>query len=82
MKRNLIKHLSCAAMVACGLAGTMSGCVQSNVGGQTLPSGYYLRDDVQYYPAGPEFKLTRQVQALEEYKSQQEGLGAAAPANP
>ncbi|MDO4584548.1 MAG: hypothetical protein Q4D62_10650 [Planctomycetia bacterium] len=25
-----------------------SGC-QSHIGGQTLPSGYYLDDDVQYF---------------------------------
>lgn len=43
-----------------------TGC-QSTVGGQTLPSAYYLRDDVQYFPAGPEFKLSNQVRAIEEY---------------
>ena len=26
-------------------------------GGQTLPSPYYLQDDVQYFPHEPEFKL-------------------------
>ncbi len=82
MKRHLIMQWPAAALVAFGLMGTLSGCVQSNVGGQTLPSGYYLRDDVQYYPAGPEFKLTNQVRALEEYKLQQEGLGDAAEALP
>jgi len=45
---------------------TSTGC-QSTVGGQTLPSPYYLRDDVQYFPAGPEFKLSNQVRAIEEY---------------
>ena len=45
-----------------------AGC-QAQIGGQTLPSAYYLRDDVQYFPAGPEFKLSRQVQAAEEYKA-------------
>jgi Mg-chelatase subunit ChlD len=29
----------------------------------TLPSPYYLRDDVQYFPAGPEFKLPRETAA-------------------
>lgn len=33
-----------------------TGC-QATVGGQTLPSAWYLDDDVQYFPAGPEFKL-------------------------
>ena len=39
----------------------------------TLPSAYYLKDDLQYFPPGPEFKLTRQVQAMEEYKLRQQG---------
>jgi hypothetical protein len=43
------------------LAGT--GC-QVSVNGQTLPSPYYLQDDVQYFPAGPEFKLPREAAAL------------------
>jgi len=33
-----------------------TGC-QTSIGGQTLPSAYYLRDDVQYHTKGPEFKL-------------------------
>ena len=40
-------------LTALGASG-LTGC-QTTVGGQTLPSGYYLRDDVQYHPAGPEF---------------------------
>ncbi|MDO4569141.1 MAG: hypothetical protein Q4D38_02000 [Planctomycetia bacterium] len=30
------------------LFGMSTGC-QSHIGGQTLPSGYYLHDDVQYF---------------------------------
>lgn len=50
-----------------------TGC-QSTIGGQTMPSAYYLRDDVQYFPHGPEFKLSRQVEAIEEYKLRQQGV--------
>lgn len=39
-----------------------TGC-QVNTGGQTLPSPYYLSDDVQYHPAGPEMKLSREAAA-------------------
>lgn len=54
-----------------------TGCMlQTTVGGQTLPSAYYLRDDVQYFPAGPEFRLSNQVRALEEYKLQQQAARA------
>lgn len=45
-----------------------SGC-QTNVGGQVLPSAYFLQDDVQYFPAGPEDKLFNERRALEEYKA-------------
>jgi hypothetical protein len=48
-----------------------TGC-QSTVGGQTLPSAFYLRDDIQYFPAGPEFKLSKQVEAMEEYNLRQQ----------
>lgn len=41
-----------------------TGC-QVDVGGQTLPSPYYMQDDVQYFPAGPEFKLSREAAALQ-----------------
>jgi hypothetical protein len=41
----------------------LTGC-QSSVGGQTLPSPYYLDDDVQYYPAGREFKHQKEADAI------------------
>lgn len=40
-----------------------AGC-QVSLNGQTLPSPYYLEDDVQYFPSGPEFKLSREAAAL------------------
>lgn len=40
----------------------VTGC-QVDVGGQTLPSPNYMRDDVQYFPPGPEFKLQREANA-------------------
>jgi hypothetical protein len=68
--------LGCAA--ACS---TSVGC-QTTIGGQTLPSAYYLRDDLQYFPPGPEFKLTRQVQALDEYRLRQQGVATEEVAPP
>ena len=47
-----------------------TGC-QMDIGGQTLPSPYYLSDDVQYYAPGPEFKLAREAAALKEQKAEQ-----------
>ena len=43
----------------------LTGC-QVEMGGQTLPSPWYLTDDVQYYTPGPEFKLAREAAAMEE----------------
>ncbi len=52
------------AMVGAGVlaAVSLTGC-QVDVGGQTLPSPYYMTDDVQYFPPGPEFKLAREAAA-------------------
>ncbi|HEX3599379.1 MAG TPA: hypothetical protein VHU84_04515 [Lacipirellulaceae bacterium] len=44
-----------------------TGC-QVEVAGQTLPSPYYLTDDVQYYAPGSEFKLAREAAAMQEQK--------------
>ncbi len=63
-----------AALLGLGLliaVGT-TGC-QIDVGGQTLPSPYYMSDDVQYFPPGPEFKLAREAAAMKEY-AQEEAL--------
>jgi hypothetical protein len=49
-------------LLAGSLAGS-TGC-QVSVAGQTLPSPYYLTDDVQYFPAGPENKLSNETAAL------------------
>ena len=65
-----------AAMASCAL---FTGC-QTSIGGQTLPSATYLDDDVQYFVAGPEFKLSNQVEAARKYRLEQEQLkGASGP---
>jgi hypothetical protein len=48
----------------------LTGC-QVDVGGQTLPSPYYLQDDVQYFPPGPEFKLSKEAAAQKAYSQEQ-----------
>lgn len=74
MSRNGISLWLLLALVSPLAVGSI-GC-QSTVGGQTLPSPWYLSDDVQYFKAGPEFKLSNQVRAMEEYKLEQERLRA------
>lgn len=49
-----------------------TGC-QVDVAGQTLPSPYYLQDDVQYFPAGPEFKLSNEAAAMKAYQAEAAG---------
>ncbi len=58
-----------------------TGC-QTSIGGQALPSAYFLTDDVQYFPAGPQDKLFNERRALEQYRAGQEAQvpGAEAPA--
>jgi hypothetical protein len=60
-------RLLAATLAFAGLATT--GC-QVDVGGQTLPSAYYLQDDIQYFPAGPEFKLSKEAAVQKAYKDE------------
>jgi len=48
----------------------LAGC-QVDTGGQTLPSPYYMSDDVQYYPPGSEFKLAKEAAAMKAYNQDQ-----------
>ena len=70
--RNVIRRPFAAlplAAVAIAALGT-TGC-QVSLNGQTLPSPYYLEDDVQYFPAGPEFLLPREAAALKAAKAEE-----------
>lgn len=54
-----------AMLLIVSLLATLSttGC-QVDIGGQTLPSPYYMSDDVQYFPPGHEFKLANEAAAM------------------
>ena len=69
MRTSFAKKSSRTATFASGvfliLSLAATGC-QMDIAGQTLPSPYYLSDDVQYYAPGPEFKLAREAAALKE----------------
>ena len=71
VSQNKTNWLVCVALAATFSCGLMTGC-QVSVGGQTLPSAYYLNDDVQYFRKGPEFKLAREAAALKEARAQEE----------
>lgn len=69
-------HWMVAAAVVCGLS-LNTGC-QVQVAGQTLPSPYYLMDDVQYFPAGSENKLANETAALKAEREESRAAAAAA----
>lgn len=60
-------------LTGCAILGAtaFTGC-QTSIGGQTLPSAFYLNDDIQYFPKGPEFKLQREATALKEARARAE----------
>jgi len=82
MKLNLLSPQAWLLVLGCAAVCSSSVGCQTTIGGQTLPSAYYLKDDLQYFPPGPEFKLTRQVQAMEEYKLRQQGGAVGADGGP
>jgi hypothetical protein len=61
--RRRLRNVVWGSLMLPGLA-MAAGC-QVDVGGQTLPSPYYMHDDVQYFAPGPEFKLAREAAALQ-----------------
>ena len=69
--RNRWPHLAMAGLLVIGCLTVSTGC-QVDVAGQTLPSPYYLTDDVQFFPAGPEFKLSNEAAAMRAYQEQAE----------
>jgi hypothetical protein len=62
-KRQRTYRSTALAVVAGICLVSATGC-QSSINGQTLPSPYYLQDDIQYFPSGPEFKLPLEAAAL------------------
>lgn len=73
MNSNKIQGWLSGTFCLLGLAAALSstGC-QVSVGGQTLPSAYYLDDDVQYFAPGSEFKLSREAAAQKAYRADQQ----------
>ncbi len=67
MKNKYLSLLLCAGAIVSAFATT--GC-QVSIAGQTLPSPYYLGDDIQYFPKGAEYKLSREAAALKEARTE------------
>jgi hypothetical protein len=62
-----LRNLLCGLGLAI-VAFSSTGC-QGVYNGQTLPSPWYIGDDIQYFPPGPEFKLSREAAAMKAYKA-------------
>ncbi len=71
IKKKYLSLMLCGATIVGAFS--LSGC-QVSVGGQTLPSPYFLGDDIQYFPKGPEFKLSREAAALKEARAENSAL--------
>ncbi len=67
LKTQGLTFVICGAALVSVIAST--GC-QSNYAGQTLPSAYFLKDDIQYFPKGPSHKLAREAAALQEARAE------------
>jgi len=63
-----------AAAVLAAVA--LTGC-QSDYNGQTLPSPYYMLDDVQYFAPGSEMPLAKEAANLEAQKAEENRRGPA-----
>jgi hypothetical protein len=61
------RALVCGLGLAACIAGT--GC-QIQSGGQTIPSPYYTQQPIQYFPPGPEFKLSAEAAQMKLYNEQ------------
>lgn len=68
----LLRRGVAVTLLAAGV-GSLTGC-QVDVGGQTLPSGHYLMDDVQYFRPGPEFMLSNEASAIQDYNRTRQAL--------
>lgn len=71
VKRNTSPHWLRTTLVGLSLALLAIGSTGCQVteGGQTLPSPWYVSDDIQYFAPGPEFKLAREAAAQKAYKA-------------
>ena len=70
INQRAVKSIFLTLLVGMCLVAT-TGC-QGSLNGQTLPSPYYLQDDIQYFPSGPEFKLSREAAALQAARAEEQ----------
>ena len=66
MTTKFTRRLTFLALTGCVVLGSLGsiGC-QTTRNGQTLPNPNYLHDDIQLFPAGPEFPLSQEAAQME-----------------
>jgi hypothetical protein len=71
MSKILTQRLIVLSIISCMMVACLGniGC-QTTRNGQTLPAPTYLKDDVQLYPAGPEFPLSQEAQQMERQEAE------------
>jgi hypothetical protein len=61
------------------LGAVLAGVSLGNIGcqtyqiGQVLPSPYHIRDDIQYFPKGPDFPLANELNAMQAAEAERGG---------
>ncbi len=68
-KRSRAWQFAFLGVILVGGLAPSTGC-QVSVAGQTLPSPYYLHDDVQYFAAGSENKLANETAAMKKARAE------------
>lgn len=63
------------AVLAALLVAPFAGC-QVTRNGQTLPSPYYLKDDIQYHPSGTEFQYQQEVDYMNKVNAERAAAAA------
>lgn len=69
---------SWAGLVLAGTLGLATGC-QTYLGGMTLPSNDYLKDNPDYFQPQPNFKLPREAAAQQAAARNLVGPGVSVP---
>ncbi len=75
MKANKATHWTRAVLLGVGVVALSATGCQTHIGGQTLPSPYYLTDDVQYFAPGSENKLASESAAMMAYDADRDAQG-------
>ncbi|MCF0234235.1 MAG: hypothetical protein HUK22_04570 [Thermoguttaceae bacterium] len=63
----------CAVALAALTVAPFIGC-QVSRNGQTLPSPYYLDDDIQYHPSGNEFQYQEEVDYMNKVNAERQAM--------